>query len=196
MTIDAQDYDPPVGNGAFTLGQIGSPFFDINRPSAPNEAFTAMMTSSMGQATITYRYRVICTDGSCGNDCSQTTGCNPWTPACESITTQPDTPAPGVEPTSPLDPCVQNPCRNGGTCMVSCCLHYFFLAGCFGISQYHTWFRRKPMFSLVTMHAMNTINILQPIRPGEYRCNCRNGFTGRVIKNVPISTKSEASPTL
>ena len=46
------------------------------------------------------QFRLICTPGSCGTDCSQTTNCSPYPPAC-----RPD--------------CDNSmPCMNGGTCMV------------------------------------------------------------------------------
>ena len=81
MTVSARDYDPPVGAGSPSFGEIGSPFIDFDRPSAPNELFSDMMSRIHGGATISYRYRIICTDGSCGNDCSQTVNC-PHASAC------------------------------------------------------------------------------------------------------------------
>ncbi len=119
MTIGARDYDPPAGaSTAGTFEEVGSPFLDIIRPSAPSETFGEAATSSDGAAMITYRYRVICTDGSCGNDCSQTTDCQSWSPACDGIGT-PATQPPRTQPSSSTNPCISSPCLNGGTCMVS-----------------------------------------------------------------------------
>ncbi len=118
MTITVQDYDPPVGADLEMFEDIGSPFIDLTRPSAPSETFNGEMMSSNEQATITYRYRVICTDGMCGNDCSQTTNCQSWSPACNGIGS-PATQPPVTDPTSPDNPCFPNPCLNGGMCMVS-----------------------------------------------------------------------------
>ena len=47
---------------------------------------------------LTFQYRVICTAGSCGSNCTQTTNCPLPPPDCVPIT------------------CADSPCFNGGTC--------------------------------------------------------------------------------
>ena len=58
----------------------------------------------LGGATLTnlelrMEHRLICTPGSCGPDCTQTTNCIPFPPACPSV--------------------CDEPCVNGGICQVS-----------------------------------------------------------------------------
>jgi hypothetical protein len=69
----------------------------ISRPSAPNSTYTNIQTfSGANSLTLTFQYRVICSAGTCGNDCSQTTNCQPF-PSCVPIT------------------CADSPCLNNGT---------------------------------------------------------------------------------
>ena len=55
----------------------------------------------MDDLTVSFEYRLICTPGSCGSDCSQTTGCAGFPAAC------------------PAGCGASDPCLNGGTCTVS-----------------------------------------------------------------------------
>lgn len=114
MTADINDVD--IENQVTMFESIGSPLLEITRPSMPSDTFTSDIMLSGGSATLTVRYRVICTPGTCGSDCSQTTGCptSTWT-ACadiDPVTTIPPTTA----GTSPMNPCFPNPCVNEGTC--------------------------------------------------------------------------------
>ncbi len=120
MTVSARDYDAAAGAGSDTFGEIGSPFFDLARPAAPSETFSDTLSATQGEATIRYRYRVICTDNSCGNDCSQTANCPQWSSACDGIGTF-GTPTPTTDSMSLPNPCLQSPspCLNGGSCLVS-----------------------------------------------------------------------------
>lgn len=77
---------------------------EISRIPGTNPAFSNIMTGAapnLDTLTIQFRYRLICTSGTCGNDCSQTTGCSGFPEACPS----------SCDATTP--------CMNGGTCDVS-----------------------------------------------------------------------------
>ena len=84
--------------------EIGIIIVRIGRPSAPNAMFTMYQNYTGGFAQLELRYRVICTTGTCGSTCSQTTSCNPFPSACSTTVT-------------PVD-CGDSPCQNGGTCNV------------------------------------------------------------------------------
>jgi hypothetical protein len=75
-----------------------SPIIEISRPSAPNTTFTYTQTfNGPNSLTLTYQYRVICSAGTCGDDCSQTTSCQSF-PSCVPLT------------------CADSPCLHGGSC--------------------------------------------------------------------------------
>ena len=118
MTATIQDFDPATGSTSPMLQPIATPFLDIVRPSSPSNTFSDVTTFSQGSATMMARYRVICTAGSCGNDCSQTTGCSSWTAACDGNSTF-TTPPPATTVPSSTNPCFPPPCLNGGACDVS-----------------------------------------------------------------------------
>ena len=98
VVIDDVDTDPVTGAPVqeSILGLF--PITEISRPSAPNATFTNTRTfSGANSLTLTYQYRVICSAGTCGSDCSQTSNCQPF-PSCVPVT------------------CADSPCMNGGTC--------------------------------------------------------------------------------
>ena len=78
----------------------------LGRISGTNSTFSSNITffaTAPSTLTIQLRYRLICTAGSCGSDCSQTTGCLTFPQAC-------------------VPDCDQStPCMNGGTCQVRKC---------------------------------------------------------------------------
>ena len=92
------DINPTSGASEqrFILNSL--PIAEISRPSAPNAAFINTQTfSGPNSLTIIFQYRIICSAGTCGSDCSQTTNCQPF-PLCVPIT------------------CADSPCLNGGNC--------------------------------------------------------------------------------
>lgn len=98
------DRDPMTGGPVqeFILSTSSGTIVDIRRPSAPNATFTNIRTfSGPNSLTLTYQYRIICSTGTCGSDCSQTTNCQPFS---------------SCTPATPLT-CADSPCQNGGTCM-------------------------------------------------------------------------------
>ena len=99
-SIADADQDPVTGRPVqqFILSTSSGTIADIRRPSAPNATFTNIRTfNGPNSLTLTYQYRIICTAGTCGSDCSQTTNCLPF-PSCTPLT------------------CADSPCQNGGTC--------------------------------------------------------------------------------
>jgi hypothetical protein len=92
------DTNPMTGarEQEFILGSF--PVVEISHPSAPNSTFTDIQTfRGANSLTLTYQSRVICSAGTCGDDCSQTTNCQPF-PSCVPLT------------------CADSLCLNGGTC--------------------------------------------------------------------------------
>lgn len=82
----------------FILTASSGTIVEIRRPSAPNATFTNIQTfNGANSLTLTYQYRIICSSGTCGSDCSQTTNCGSF-PSCTPIT------------------CADSPCLNSGTC--------------------------------------------------------------------------------
>lgn len=92
-----------------TLGRTTFPisintFAELPRIQGTNSEFSDIETIGgpiLADLTITFQYRLICTAGFCGNDCSQTTNCPGFPEACP----------PGCS--------AENPCPNGGTCEVN-----------------------------------------------------------------------------
>ena len=71
---------------------------DIPRPSAPSATYTNIQTfNGANSLSLKFQYRVICSAGTCGSDCSRTSNCQPF-PSCVPLT------------------CADSPCLNGGTC--------------------------------------------------------------------------------
>ena len=98
-TIADLDSDPITEAPVQQFILSSDPIVDIVRPSAPSATYTNIRTFNGPNAlTLTYQYRIICTVGTCGSDCSQTTTCPPF-PSCTPLT------------------CADSPCQNGGTCM-------------------------------------------------------------------------------
>ena len=92
------DRDPLTGSLQLPPILGTTPIATISRPAAPSATFTSTQTfNGANSLTLSYQYRVICTSGTCGSDCSQTTNCQPF-PSCVPIT------------------CADQPCLNGGTC--------------------------------------------------------------------------------
>ena len=58
--------------------------FEIYQPQGTNANFRDEVIGGANLVNLQLRlqYRLICTPGSCGADCSQTTGCSPFPPAC------------------------------------------------------------------------------------------------------------------
>ena len=87
------------------------PIAEFFRPSAPNATYTSIQTfTGANSLTLMFQYRVICSAGTCGSDCSQTTNCTPF-PSCVPLT------------------CADSPCLNGGTCSNVSKLQLKFLGG-------------------------------------------------------------------
>ena len=106
------DRDPMTGGPLqeFILSTSSGTIVDIRRPSAPNATFTNIQTfSGPNSLTLTYQYRIICSTGTCGSDCSQTTNCQPFS---------------SCTPATPLT-CADSPCQNGGTCMEVSDIHRY-----------------------------------------------------------------------
>ena len=80
--------------------------FDIGRFQGTASDFSAVQSLGapyLSDLTMMFQYRVTCTQGFCGSDCSQTANCAATPAACP-------------------ESCGSNtPCLNGGTCMVSTC---------------------------------------------------------------------------
>ena len=77
--------------------------FDIYQPQGVSEIFRneSLGGSILDTLELQVQYRLICTVGFCGPDCSQSSNCQPFPPACP------------VEESAVCD------CMNGGTCQVS-----------------------------------------------------------------------------
>ena len=75
------------------------PILLLQQPLPPSLRQSYVQESFFGSIflNLTFQYRVICSAGTCGSDCSQTTNCQPF-PSCVPIT------------------CADSPCLNGGTC--------------------------------------------------------------------------------
>ena len=98
--VEIADVDTNSRTGTVELEFIlrSTTLVSLSRPSAPSSGFTSTQSyNGANSLTLSYQYRIICTEGTCGSDCSQTTNCTPF-PACTPTT------------------CADSPCQNGGTC--------------------------------------------------------------------------------
>ena len=74
----------------------------LSRPSSPySEVSPAQTYIGTNSLTLSFQYRIICTAGTCGSDCSQTTNCTSFPTCLPTI-------------------CDDFPCQNGGTCTDVC----------------------------------------------------------------------------
>ena len=108
MSFDIVDIDIDPRTNTLTTATIASGIIlDIGRFRGTNPEFSAIETlgaPNLADLTMTLQYRVICTQGFCGSDCSQTASCGGFLAACPAT-------------------CGDNiPCLNGGRCEV----HTFF----------------------------------------------------------------------
>ena len=102
--FDIVDIDIDPRTNTLTTATIASGIIlDIGRFGGTNPEFSVIETlgaPNLADLTMTLQYRVICTQGFCGSDCSQTANCGGFPAACPAT-------------------CGDNtPCLNGGTCEV------------------------------------------------------------------------------
>lgn len=100
LKAEIADVDTTSNMGATQLEFIlrSSTLATIRRPSAPSAGFTSTQNyTGANSLVLSYQYRIVCTAGTCGSDCTQTVNCDPF-PACTPTT------------------CADSPCQNGGTC--------------------------------------------------------------------------------
>ena len=100
LRTEIADVDRNPTSGATELEFIlrSSTLATIYRPSAPSAGFTSTQNyTGANSLVLSYQYRIVCTAGTCGSDCTPRDNCVPF-PACT--------------PTI----CADSPCQNGGTC--------------------------------------------------------------------------------
>ena len=104
FNIVDEDIDP-ITNSRRTV-RIENIFAEMSRVQGINPVISSVQTLGGGiieDLMLTFQYRLICTDGFCGNDCSQTTNCPDFAPLC---------------PSEPSQCSAEMGCLNSGTCQV------------------------------------------------------------------------------
>ena len=103
LSIEISDEDIDLNTGARSLIRIQNFIYEIPRSQPTSTAFSSLQTlesSHTPPLRLTFRFRLTCTPGSCGSDCTQTSNCTPFPNACE------------LECNNAMQ------CQNGGRCMV------------------------------------------------------------------------------
>lgn len=110
INFDVSDVDyNPISGQRSTVDIATNMIFEIEFIAGTNSEFSPVQTlgaPNLADLTIDFDYRLICTEGSCGNDCSQTSNCLPFPDACCMM---------GM---CEEDMCQMVTCLNGGICDV------------------------------------------------------------------------------
>ena len=106
ISFDISDVDVNIISGLVSTVDIATNMiFEIGQIPGTNPSFSQMQTLGaplLTDLSMEFSYRLICTENTCGSDCSQTTNCQPFPDACEVDVA-----------------CQTVTCSNGGTCAVS-----------------------------------------------------------------------------
>lgn len=99
--VDADDQNV-IPSSLYEIIMSSRPILLIERPKVPFSEYTLFSPFyGPNSLSLTFEHRVICSAGTCGSDCSQTTNCLSF-PSCTPLT------------------CADSPCQNGGTCTLVC----------------------------------------------------------------------------